>query len=685
MPQTRETTCPLDCPDACSLQVELEDGRVVGIDGSADDPVTRGFICGKVRRFADHLYCDERVSQPMRRTRDKSDVTLTAAGPAYIAEHFEPISWDEAYSLIANRLRADRDTFGGESILPLCYGGSNGRLTQDSLDARLFYRLGASKLARTVCAAPAGAAFQGLYGKMPGVAFPDYASSDLIVVWGNNPHHSGVHLTPFIQQATRNGAALVVLDPRRTSLAAQADLHLPIYPGTDLCVALAMIHWLFENGHADHDFLEQHTSGHELLRARAAEWPVERAAEVSRIDEAALRSFFSLYAEATTPVVRCGWGPERNRNGGSAVAAILAIPAVANKFGRRGAGFTMSNSGAWQFDILRAAAEQPPNTRTVNMNLVGETLLHENDPPIRSLFIYNCNPVATLPAQNKLCAGLQREDLFTVVFDQVFTDSAMFADVILPATTFLEHDDLKCGYGYPRLGVVRPVVAPHGEAKPNNEVFGELLQRLGLAKEDDLCTPEQLQAALLGEQQASQLRDQGELEPACGLRPIQMLDVRPRTPSGKIEFAAESLTHSQAGLYCYVADEETPTNDSKRSPSSSYPLALISPSTGRTVNSTFGQLIEELAQVTVHPSDAEARGIEDGQHVRVFNPLGAVDLPAKVEDSVAVGVVSIPKGIWSRHTLNGQTSNALSPDTLSDIGAGACFNDARVEVQPLST
>ena len=269
----------------------------------------------------------------------------------------------------------------------------------------------------------------------------DYDDSNLIVVWGNNPHASGVHQVPHIQNAQQRGAKLVVIDPRITPLASRADQHLPIYPGSDLVVALAMIRWLVQHGFADRDFIEQHTNGFDQLLECADQWTIARSASVAHVTESSLEALFRVYGESDPAVIRCGWGPERNRNGGSATAAILAIPAIANKFTRSG-GFTMSNSGAWRLDQALVIQATPPPTRRINMNVIGKTLLHTNNPPVSTLFVYNCNPLATLPQQNKVLDGLKRQDLFTVVFDQVMTDTAVYADIILPATTFLEHNDL---------------------------------------------------------------------------------------------------------------------------------------------------------------------------------------------------------------------------------------------------
>ena len=673
--QLLPSACPLDCPDTCSLEVTVTDGKVVKLEGTRLNPLTDGFICSKVRRFPRHLYGDERLRHPMVRRGKKGAIS------------FERLSWDDALERLAGKLRETRDEHGGEAILPLSYGGSNGYLTQDTTDARLFRRLGASRLARTVCAAPTGAAATGLYGKMPGVAFEDFVHSRLIVVWGANPSASGIHLVPIIHEARRRGAQLVVVDPRRTPLAKKADLHLAPRPGTDLPVALSLIHWLFESGHADGDFLAAHATGVEELRRRAEPWTFERAAEVAGVDAGDIERLGRLYAESDPAVVRCGWGPERNRNGGSAIAAILALPAVAGKFGRRGGGYTLSNSGAWKLDPGRLAGEAEPGTREINMNKVGETLLGAK-PPVKLLFVYNANPLMTLPEQEKVRAGLEREDLFTVVFDQVMTDTARYADLVLPATTFLEHHELRRGYGTTALIEAAPVIEPVAEARSNTSVFGDLCRRLGLHEEGEPETPDELVRGLLEQSgRTAELRaaldDPGIAYPEAGSNPVQFVDLFPATgdrksrqgrASGKIHLVPGNLDReAPEGLYAYRGDPAT-----ERAP-----LALISPATRRTVSSTFGQLHKQQVPLELHPDDAAARDLSSGDDVRVWNASGEVRCSLRISRDLRPGVAMLPKGIWSHNTHNGATACALAPDTLTDIAGGACFNDARVEVERL--
>ena len=656
------TACPLDCPDTCSLEVTVEGGRVTRLEGSRVNPVTEGYLCGKVRDFAKHLYHAERLRRPLMRE----------PGSPKGEARFREASWDEALERVAAELVRVRDRSGGEAILPFSYGGSNGKLTDGAVDDVLFSRLGASRLYRNVCAVPTGRATAGLYGRMPGVAYPDFEEAGLIVVWGANPSASGIHLSPYIQRAVKRGARLVVVDPRRTPLAGLAHRHLALWPGTDLVLALALIRWLFENGRADEAFLAENTTGADELRRRAEPWTLARAAEVTRLPAEEIEALAREYAEASPALIRCGWGLERNRNGGSAVAAVLALPAVAGKFGLRGGGYLLSNSRA--YSMPGPVAEGERATRELDMNHLGRSLLGEAAPAVELLFVFNANPHTTLPEQELVERGLRREDLFTVVFDQVMTDTALFADVVLPATTFLEHRDLRNGYGAYSLQLVRPAIEPVGEARSNDRVFAELIERTGLGKQDDDFSTEGMLGRMFAEDPGAleALRAGESLQPPFGDRPVQFVDVFPGTPDRRVHLVSDELdAEAPEGLYTYRPDPGD----------GAYPLALISPATSKTVSSMFGQLVKRPAVATMHPEDAAARGIGDGDEVRLHSPLGEVRCAARVSDRVRPGVVELPKGLWKRHTRNGWTSNALSPVTEADLGRGACFNDARVQVE----
>ena len=571
-------------------------------------------------------------------------------------------------------MRDASTTHGGASILPFYYGGSNGIVTQDTADAELFRQLGASRLARTVCAAPTGAAATGMYGKMAGVGYADYVHARLIVVWGANPTTSGIHLMPFIKQAKEQGARVVVVDPRATAMARQADLHLALRPGSDVAVALAIHRFLFDGGHADEGFLAAHTHDAQRLRARAEEWTFERAAAVAGIEASQIATLAELYASLSPAVIRCGWGLERNRNGGNAVMAVLALPAVANKFGVRGGGYTLSNSGAYGYSNDRWLTTPVPSTRIVNMNRLGRVLLDDPD-PVKVLYVYNANPAATIPDQQRVLAGLAREDLFTVVHDQVMTDTAQYADVVLPATTFLEHYDVARGYGAYHMHMVRPAIEPVGQSRPNTVVFAALAARLGLTTSDDEEGGDALACLRVTAALPDLLRDGVHSEagtaPASGATPVQFVDVFPLTPDGKVHLWPADLDREAEGrLYVHQPDPATPE----------FPLALISPASEKTISSTLGELRERIASISVHPDDAAERLIEEGDTVRVHNALGEVHCMATLTPRIARGVVSLPKGLWRKSTFNRATANTLAPDTLTDLGGGACFNDARVEV-----
>jgi anaerobic selenocysteine-containing dehydrogenase len=659
-----DTACPLDCPDSCSLAVTVHHGKVVTIDGSQRNPTTDGFICAKVRKFGDRVYGPDRLLHPAVRKGRKGE------------GRFERVTWDEAFELIVDRMQQAKAEFGGESILPYSYGGSNGLMTQDNFDATLWRRFGTSRLARTLCAAPTGAANMALYGKMPSVTYEDYPEAQLIVLWGVNPSTSGIHLVPYLRAAQKRGAKLIVIDPRSTPTSRAADVHLTVRPGTDVVVALAIHNYLFSHGFAADEFLNSHARHADRLRERAAEWPIAKAADVAGVDAAALEGVAKLYAESSPALIRCGWGLERNRNGGNAAMAVLSLPAVGGKFGVRGGGYSMSNSASWNID--RSWIDAPePHTRIVNMNHLGRTLLEERNPPVKVLFVYNCNPAATVPDQHRIITGLSREDLFTVAFDQVMTDTALYADVVLPATTFLESYDFAKAYGPLYLDLGRPVIDAIGESRSNADVFGELCSRLGLLRDDGPTGELDLLVHVLealpntiGED----LRNGGRPSPPFGTRPIQFVDVFPNTPDKKVDLFPDALEQTAPlGLYRFQPDPATDR----------YPLALISPASDQTISSTLGELLRGEVKLLMHPTDAERRGLADNDLVRIFNDQGEVHCALSVLPTIRPGTVSLPKGLWRRSTRNGVTGTALVPDTLTDIGAGACFNDARVDVASL--
>ncbi len=653
----------MDCPDTCSLDVEVQDEKVIAIRAGNKNPLTDDFICSKIGDFTKRLYSPDRLLYPMKRTGAKG------------SGEFERISWEEACSTICKRFQQIRNDFGAEAILPFYYGGSNGVLGQETADRAFFAKLGASRLALTVCAAPTSAAASGMYGKMPGVAFEDYVHAKLILIWGANPKASNIHLIPILKKAKEAGAKIAVVDPKLNFSAREHDLHLPVFPGTDLVVALAMIHYWHKNRLLDETFLNEHATRTEILLQKAAAYDFDKASEIAKVPASDIEKLAVLYAESNPAVIRIGWGLERNRNGGQAAAAILAVPALMGKFGVTGGGYTLSNSGTTKIAANKIAESQIWDTREINMNLLGKYLLEENSPPVKALFVYNCNPAVTVPNQNAILKGLAREDLFTVVFDQIMTDSAKYADILLPAVTFLEQEEIKKSYGGFLLQYLAPVIPRCGEAKPNEEVFAMLGRAMGWSDrafqdttEDYLRKAADAIRAPGGPITLDQLRENRVVFfDFPGRNPVQFKTAFPWTENGKINLAPSALGEHP---YEYIEHSDP------------YPLTLISPATNKTISSSMGEYNLRELYAIMNPADANSRGLADGAQIRVYNDLGEVVCKLKVKDSIRQGVVSMPKGAWRKSSRNGQTATALAPDTLGTAG-GACFNDARVEVTSL--
>lgn len=644
------TTCPMDCPDTCSLAVNVENDQVISIGPADENPATEGFICTKVSRFSQRFRANERIRTPMIRSR-KSDL-------------FSGISWEDAISEIVSRFRNIIADDGAEAILPYHYGGSNGFLTDDFTDDYFFSRLGASRLGKTLCALPTGMANQGLYGKMPGSAYEYFEHSQLIIIWGANPHASHIHLTPWLTRAKKRGAQIVLIDPVQTLPAGLISLHLPVLPGTDLALALALINLWQANGQLDREFMATHCINSEPLLAQAARWDPARSAAVCGIQVRDIEKLAGIYAESSPAIIRCGWGLERNRNGAHAAAAILAIPALMGKFGIKGGGYALSNGAYIKLKRDRIIPFPENNTRVLNMTQLGRILNDKTlDPQVNALFVYNANPVATVPDQNEVIRGLKRSDLFTVVFDQVMTDTAVYADIVLPATTFLEHYDLKRAYGTFHLGTIEPVVAPFGQARSNHTVFAMLGKAMGW--NDPIFSWHEQEIITMMQKNLQYYPGTEHLpEP-----PVQFKDVVPDTKNNKVDLTPAILTDT---AYQFQEIEEN-----------TFPLTLISPSTSKTINSTMGEFNLPRQELIMHPMDANKRKIDAGSKVRVFNGLGEVICRVKIDEKVRTGVIILPKGAWRKASLNASTATALCPDDVNQIGGAACYNDARVEVEPV--
>ena len=651
------TVCTLDCPDTCSIDVTVEAGRITKVDAAPGNPLTDGWICAKVKHHAQRVYSPERVLTPLMRIGPKG------------AGQFQLCSWDEALDRIAAAIRTAIAEHGPASVVPYLYNSSGGVLGGPALAERLWRRLGASKVNDTICAATAGQAYTDIYGSMLPADPMDVVDSRFVLVWGANPTVSNVHFAPLVQRAVRDGATLAVVDPRRTAVAARARYHLALRPGTDVVLAMAMARHLAVNGLLDDAFLAEHASGVDAYLANADGWTLDRAAEVCGVPGALIAEVAEAYASTKPALLRMGWGLERNRNGGSACRSVLALPLLCGHFGDVGSGVITSLSKAAPVDTSLAdpetdramAAAADAARRQVNMNSLGALLCGELDEaPVAVLFVQGANPAAMNPAQTKVLRGLGRDDLFTIVHEQVLTDTARYADIVLPATTHFEVDDLKKSYGSYVLQRARPVIDRVGESRTNDEVTCALALRFDLpASVFDPGAARQIAAIVTD-------------------RPLDEPQVL-RTPGTTVGFRDTFPSFDDRRARLHHLDSELPL-PRYRPLESRYPLALLSPATHKTINSMFAEFDAADAVVHIHPDDAALRGIADGQRVRVWNEAAAIVLPARIDRDLSSGCCVVPKGLWLRHVEGNLTSNALVPDELSDLAGGACFNDARVQI-----
>src|SRR5438876_3073649 len=671
----RHSVCPLDCPDTCSLTVSVENDRIVAIKGSHANPYTAGVLCAKVpAAYPSFVHGVRRIRTPLRRRGERG------------AGSFERISWDEALETIYERFTAIIAAHGPQAILPLNYAGPHGFLAGGSMDLRFFHRLGASLLdRRPLCGGIRTEAWVGTFGTVPGMRPEQAEHSRLIVAWGNNVTWSNLHLMPVINRAKKQGAKLVVVDPKRTVIARQADLHIALRPGTDVVLAWAVAAELERRGGIDRAFVERHVAGFDEFMALARRFSVADAARVCGVNAADVRTLAEWYATLSPAAISVGNGLERNQNGGSGIRAIFALPALAGKFGVPGGGLV--NAAGFAFPKTPARLQRPdlvpPGTRTLNIVDVGRHLLDPAfSPPIKALFIYNHNPLIVHPDQNRMRRGLAREDLFTVGCDVVMTDSLDYADVVLPASSHFEYPDLYPAYGQQWLQRAEPVIAPVGESLPNTEIFRRLAARFGFTDPtftasyadlmDDAIDPADARS---GGVRPSRLPTDKATAMTIGGEPAVLFkNVFPKTPSGKVELASGYLETKCGQRLPSFRAYETP-----------YPLILITPASDERITSTFGGLKsgEATPPLEMHPDDARARGLKDGIMVRVWNELGEVHLPLKVSDAIRPGVACSLKGAWLRTSDNGQTVSALAPGHHADLCGGACYNDTRVEVAAL--
>jgi len=667
----RRSVCPLDCPDTCSLTVSVQDERIVAIRGSDANPYTAGVLCAKVpAAYPQFVHGERRITTPLRRVGPRGE------------RRFERISWDAALDVIHERFTAIIAAHGPQAILPLNYAGPHGFLAGGSMDLRFFHRLGASLLdRRPLCGGIRAEAWVGTFGTVPGMRPEQAEHARLIVAWGNNVTWSNLHLMPVINRARKRGAKLVVVDPRRTPIARQADLHVPLRPGTDVVLAWAVAAELERRGALDRAFLARHVEGFEDYMALARRHDAATAARICGVSESQVRTLVEWYATLSPAAISVGNGLERNQNGGSGIRAVLALPALAGKFGVPGGGLV--NGAGYAFPKTPRRLQRPDlvpgGTRTLNIIDVGAHLLDETlSPPVKAVFIYNHNPVIVHPDQNRLRRGLRREDLFVVGSDVALTDSMRYADVVLPAASHFEHPDLYPAYGTHWLQRAERVIAPQGEALPNTEIFRRLAARFGFtdaiftatdaALMDEAIDPAD---ARLGGVRPSRIpTDRALAMTTNGEEFVLFKNVFPNTKSGKVELASSYLDEKYGARLPRYAPVQ-----------SRYPLTLISPASDRMITSTFGGVsFDTPPPLEMHPEDAKARGLSDGVRVRVWNDLGEVHLPLRVTDVIPRGIVCSLKGAWFRTSDNGQTVSALCPAHHADISEGACFNDARVEV-----
>jgi len=668
------SVCPLDCPDTCSLSVTVSEGRITAVRGSGANPYTAGVVCDKVaRHYPAFVHGPARLRQPLRRVGAKGE------------GRFEPIGWAEAIDLVHDGLSRAIDAHGPQSVLPLNYAGPHGQISAASMDRRFFHRLGATLLDRgPLCGVVRGVAYSSLFGAAPGMPPEQLVDSDVIAVWGNNVTVSNLHLTRVIQAARRQGATLIVIDPKRTKIAEQAHLYLQIRPGTDVVLALALAAELERRGAIDRAFVDTWASGFDAYMAHARQHTVAQALAVCGIGQAAFDELARLYAGARRLGLSAGNGMERARNGGSSLRAIMALNVLTGQLGRPGAGVHVRPGLAFPTTAARLQRPDfvPPGTRTVNIVDVGRLLLDRSlDPPIDAVFIYNHNPVATHPDQNRMRRALSREDLFVVGCDVVMTDSLAYSDVILPASSHFEFDDVYTAYGQSYLQRAAPVIPPVGESLPNTEIFRRLAARFGF---DDPAFRDSDEALMDAALDADDPRLQGfrpsqlPLDRALLMNtregePVRLCDtVKPAHPSGRITLFSEDL---ETRFGCGLPRHEAVPADA--------PFVLISPSSARRTNATFGSdpASDGPARVEVHPADAARLGIADGARVRLWNRLGEVIGRARLTDAVPPGVLYSAKGMWLRTSETGQTVNALiDADRRADIMGGACYNDTFVNL-----
>jgi anaerobic selenocysteine-containing dehydrogenase len=711
--------CPHDCPDACGVLITVENGRATRIQGDPAHPITRGFLCGKVAKYIERVYSPDRVLFPMKRVAKKGVGGFEA---------FERISWDAALDEIAAKFESISADFGSEAILPYSYGGTLGTIQGSTMDHRFFHRLGASQLDRTICATAGGEALISVTGGKFGTEPEQFRHSKTIIAWGANIHGNNVHLWPFIEEARRNGARLIVIDPYKTRTARVADWHIPINPGTDVALAMGMMHIIFREGLEDKDYIAKHTVGCDELRKRVEKFTPEYVSGFTGISPEDITRLALEYAKSEPSVIRVNYGTQRSTNGGMAVRAITMLPCITGSWKRVGGGLQLSTSGAFplnrtalkRVDLMNTALGRP--ARVLNMSELGRVLEEVSDPPVKAMFVFNSNPAAVCPDHNRVIRGFMRDDLFTVVHEQFMTDTTDYADIVLPATTFFEHKDLVTAYGHYYVQISNAAIAPVGEARANSDVFRGLAERMGfeeacLFESDDeaidvaldvehewlagidrkalekvghirmklptdAVAPKAIAATAAGEgARAPQSRSEAPLHPSGHGFFLPFANGFP-TASGKALLYNESLI--ALGLDP-VIEFKPPVESRALGDTAKYPLEMLARKADNFLNSTFCNLpgtqkMEDVEILEISEADATKRGIREGDSVRVFNDRGELTLTARVNGATKPGVVASRLN-WAKLSRNRKNVNVLTSERLTDIGGGPSFYNVLVEVE----
>jgi anaerobic selenocysteine-containing dehydrogenase len=669
--------CPHDCPDTCALDVHVRDGVAIKVTGSGQHAPTAGVLCTKVARYTERTYHPDRLLHPMRRVGKKGE------------GRFERISWAEAIAAIAARLEpmAAEDP---EQILPYSYAGTMGLVQGDSMSMRFFHKLGASFLDRTICASAGTAGHEITLGSRIGIDVELADEAKLIVFWGSNAITSSVHFWARAQEAKRRGATLVAIDPYRSLTAQKCHTHIALLPGTDSALALGLMHVLIRDGLIDRDYVERHTHGFEGLRERVGAYDPVRVASICGITAAEIESFARLYGTTRPALIRANYGMQRARGGGMATRNIACLPALVGAFRDAAGGIFLATSG--NFSVDKRALERPDllagrTPRTINMSTIGHALLDENA-PIRALIVYNSNPVAVAPDSTRVIRGFAREDLFTVVLEHFQTDTADYADILLPATTQLEHLDVVKPYGHYYMVANNPAIAPLGECKPNTEIFRLLAAAMNFTEacfgdSDEVIA----QAAVAKDWDFNAVRRAGWQRVGPPKDFARFANGGFDTPSGKVEFfSARAAELGLDPLPDYIAPQE----DTRSAAAGRFPLAMISPPARNFLNSSFVNVQSLRASegepwLDIHPDDAAKRGVIAGNYVRVFNDRGSIELRARVTDRARPGVVVGLSVWWKKLARDGKNANELtSSDTLTDMGRAPTFYDCLVQVEALA-